>query len=232
MPSAIVALQQRRPEDRREPDREDEEREREQRRRSAADHRVDPAAVVAGDEPDRHARSPSRATSRRRRPDRCPRAPDEPREDVAAELVGAEQVLARRLGEQRVEVGRRGRVRRDPRREDRDEDERRSTTTSPMTAIGRRRNRLRSSRRRRARGESVGGGVLDVAHDGAPDDPDPRVQQRVEEVDHQVDDDVAGGRDEHDALDQRVVTLVDGVDRQPAEAGDDEDRLRDRRPRR
>ena len=130
----------------------------------------------------------------------------------------------------RVEVGRvRGRTarptaRRSPRARTS------SATTRPATASGRRRNRRAAARRRRARGERTSRcGDVDVAHRGAPDDPDPRVEQRVDDVDEQVDDHVAGRRDEHDPLDQRVVALVDGVDRQPAEAGDAEDLLGDHR---
>ena len=71
----------------------------------AHDHRVDPAAAVAGEEPERCCRS----ASRRARPGSARasavRAPDEhPREDVAAEVVGAEPVVARRPDEARLEI--------------------------------------------------------------------------------------------------------------------------------
>ena len=101
------------------------------------------------------------------------------------------------------------------------------TMTRPATAIGRRRNRLRSSMRRRARGVHRSATRVDGAHARAPGDADPRIQQRVDDVDREIDDHVAGRGDEHDALDQRVVALVDGLDRERAEAGDPEDRLRD-----
>src|SRR3954447_837910 len=111
-------------------------------------------------------------------------------------------------------------------------------TTSPTTAKGRRRKRLRSSRRRRARpvrsivtagstaltGEPPGGRSYGLARDA-----DARIEDRVHDVHRQVDDDVAGGGDEDDALQERVVALADRVDRQPPEARDDEDLLRDHR---
>src|SRR5206468_39012 len=49
---------------------------------------------------------------------------DEAREDVVSELVGPEQVLRRRVREERVEVGVAGAERRDQRRRERDRDER------------------------------------------------------------------------------------------------------------
>ncbi len=53
-PSAIVAVVEPRAEDRRQPDREDHEREREHHVGAARDDRVEPAAVVAGEQAERH----------------------------------------------------------------------------------------------------------------------------------------------------------------------------------
>src|SRR6266511_2529768 len=105
-----------------------------------------------------------------------------------------------------------------------------SATSRPTTASGMRRKRVRSSRRRRARGLSSSAGAVStklIASGGPTRDADARVQVRVEQVDGQVDDDVPGRRDEDDALEQRVVALVDRVDRQPPESGDAEDLLGD-----
>src|SRR5581483_7626182 len=57
------------------------------------------------------------------------------------------------------------------------------------------------------------------------------VEERVDHVDEEVDDDVAGGGDEHDTLDRRVVACGNRVDREMAEAGDDEDHLGDHHAR-
>ncbi len=143
--------------------------------------------------------------------------------------------LARRLREHCGEVGRVLRVRRDPRREDGRQDEgdgdeqagdgerppQEAAHEQPPPA------RPRRQRREPARARAP----LDEAHSAAPADADARIEDRVDEVDGEVDDDVAGGGDEDDALDQRVVPLVDRVDRQPPEAGDDEDLLGDDGPR-
>src|SRR5262245_22506381 len=58
----------------------------------------------------------------------------------------------------------------------------------------------------------------------------PRIEDRVEEVDGEVDEDVHGRDDQHHALDDRVVSPQDGVDRQAADPGDGEDALGDDRP--
>ena len=128
------------------------------------------------------------------------------------------------MREQRVEVGRRGSVRREQRREDRHDDEAEYDDEAG--------DRHRATQEPLAQNPPAPrAGLISATASTALTcrDADARVEQRVDDVDEQVDDDVARRRDEHDALDQRVVALVHGLDRQPAEAGDAEDRLRDDR---
>ena len=47
-----------------------------------------------------------------------------------------------------------------------------------------------------------------------PTHADARIEQGVRDVDEQVDEHIPGGCHEHDPLQQRVVALVDGVERQ------------------
>src|SRR5690606_4621360 len=56
---------------------------------------------------------------------------------------------------------------------------------------------------------------------------DPRVHRGVEEVDDQVDEHELKGEDQHQPLDDGVITGVDRLDEEPAEAGEVEDRLDD-----
>ena len=114
-------VQQRGPEDRGEADCEDQEREGEKHVGHPRDRGVEPAPVVAGDEPDGNRDHHREHRGEEPRLDRGPRAPDDARKGVAAELVRTEQVLPRRAGEDRVEVGLVGRVRSDPAGEDRRE---------------------------------------------------------------------------------------------------------------
>ena len=83
------------------------------------DDRVDPAAVVAREQADRHGdqeREPGREEADR---ERHARAPDQAREHVPAELVRAEEMVPRGVREHVVEVGVGLAERRDQRREDR-----------------------------------------------------------------------------------------------------------------
>src|SRR6267142_1219316 len=52
-----------------------------------------------------------------------------------------------------------------------------------------------------------------------------RIEEAIEEVDREVDGDEHHCRDEHGALDDRVVAVVDGLHGQPADAGPGEYRL-------
>ncbi len=147
-------VEERRPEDRREPDREDQERKREQHVRHPRDHGVDPAAVVAGDEPDRDARSPSPGTSRARRPESRPARPRSPARGCRGRARRCRaDAPTTGCASTAVKSGSRGRVRRDPGREDRHRRRTSPRPTKPSSANGRRASRRRSRRRRRARGE-------------------------------------------------------------------------------
>ena len=99
--------------------------------------------------------------------DRGAGAPDDPREDVAAELVGAEQVVARRVREERVEVrcgGEYGAIQ-----------GARSAASDEAGCDGEAGDRERPPREpppeepppARARRQDVGRGDVDVAHDRA-----------------------------------------------------------------
>ena len=56
---------------------------------------------------------------------------------------------------------------------------------------------------------------------------DARVEQRVAEIDQQVDDDIDRRENEDQTLHDRIVAAQDGIGGQAAEAGDVEDRFRD-----
>ena len=55
---------------------------------------------------------------------------------------------------------------------------------------------------------------------------DPRIEERVGQVDHQVDQHVDEREQQDDGLDGGIVAGQHGIDGQPAEAGDGEDRFR------
>src|SRR5512135_378459 len=87
------------------------------------------------------------------------------------------------------------------------------STTAPAMAVGCRRS---ASLKRWAVGETdFGAAARSTAT--ATSVADPRIEQRVAEVDQQVDDDVHGGEQQRDALDDRIVAPQERVDGQPAE---------------
>src|SRR4051812_10649531 len=114
-------------------------------------------------------------------------------------------------------------------------------THRPAIASGRRPRRRSARRRERTRGATATSTALIAsAPAGAcrrrrssndalsclpSGDADARVEDGVQEVHREVDDDVADRRDQDDALDDRVVAREDGVERELAEAGQDEDLL-------
>src|SRR4030095_6343538 len=61
-------------------------------------------------------------------------------------------------------------------------------------------------------------------------EPDAWVEEAVDHVDHEVQHDDAGGQEQVDALDDRVVTPGDGVEQELPHAGQDEDALHDDGP--
>ena len=102
-------------------DHQDEERERREDVDQPARHRVEPAAVIAGEQP--HGRADD---ERNRHADDAdlqvdPRREDDAREDVLAQLVGAEQMRPARPLQPRRKILLVRRVRRDQRRKHRDE---------------------------------------------------------------------------------------------------------------
>src|SRR5437867_12529271 len=48
---------------------------------------------------------------------------------------------------------------------------------------------------------------------------DARIEEAIEQVDAEVDHDEQHGRDEHGALHDRIVAIVDRLDREPSDAG-------------
>ena len=93
-------------------------------------HRVDPAAEVAGDDTDGAADHHRDEGRREAHHERDAQAPDQERDHVDAAVVQAEQVLRRRVTEHRPHLLMQG-IRRNPRREnrgdrDRDEEQRRA----------------------------------------------------------------------------------------------------------
>src|SRR5258705_552018 len=59
---------------------------------------------------------------------------------------------------------------------------------------------------------------------------DPRIEEAVDDIDHQVQHDDARGQEQVDALDDGIVTPGDGVEQELPHAGDDEDAFHDDRP--
>ena len=57
--------------------------------------------------------------------------------------------------------------------------------------------------------------------------PNPWVDNRVEQVDDEVDDEHHAGHQEHGALDDRVITAEGGIHDRPADAGNGENDLAD-----
>src|SRR5579862_4092850 len=57
--------------------------------------------------------------------------------------------------------------------------------------------------------------------------PDARVEERIAQIDQEVDQHIGGREYEDDALDDRVVAPEDGVDREAPEPGDGKHRLGD-----
>src|SRR5439155_4062324 len=117
-----------------------------------------------------------------------------------------------------------------------------TTTTSPVTASGLR-SRRRNARRRWAGAAAVGatrgssrtvtappGSLAHAAlqgrsarSQGRTSDPDPWVDDRVQQVHGEVDAEVPGGGHQHDALDHRVAPGEHSVDRPLAEPAQHED---------
>src|SRR5206468_3538095 len=56
---------------------------------------------------------------------------------------------------------------------------------------------------------------------------DARIEEAIEQVDAEVDHDEQHGRDEHGALHDRIVAIVDRLDREPSDAGPGEHGLGD-----
>ena len=90
---ASTALRDARPEHRRHDHREDDRREREDEVGGAHDRSVHEPAEVAGDRPERAADRRGERDEQERQRERHARAVEDAAEDVAAELVGAEEVL-------------------------------------------------------------------------------------------------------------------------------------------
>src|SRR6058998_1003480 len=65
---------------------------------------------------------------------------------------------------------------------------------------------------------------------GRLSEPDPRIEEAVNDVDGQVQDDDARGQEQVDALDDRVVAPGDGIEQELPHAREDEDALHDDRP--
>jgi hypothetical protein len=108
-------------------------------------HRVEPAAEVSGQRPDREPDRPDDHRDQRDDRQRDPRAVDDAAEHVAPDFVGAEEVRPRRRLQHSLQVLEIGALRRDQRREHRQHDEHRD--------------HHQAEQRRRVAGE--------MAHDGA-----------------------------------------------------------------
>src|SRR5512137_3167387 len=96
-----------------------------------------------------------------------------------------------------------------------------SSTIAPAMAVGCRRS---ASLKRWTVGETDFGAAMAWAT-AAMLVADPRIEQRVAEVDQQVDQHVDRREQQRHALDDRVVAPQDGVDRQAPEPGNREHRL-------
>ena len=162
------------------------------------------------------------------------RSPDDAREHVAADVVGAEPVRRRRRLADRAPAGLDRIERREPGREQRGDDEdRRPRRDRRRRCVGAGACATPAARRRpaaRAAATSAvaGGGAEDGGHRHSRA---ARVDREVGEVGEQVERDVGGRRDEDDALDDGVVAVEDRVDDQLAEAGNGEHLLGQHRAR-
>ena len=113
------------PQRRHEGERQDQRRERQEDVGDPHQHRVEPAAEVAGERPDREPDRPDDDRDQRDDRQRDPRAVDDAAEHVAPDLVGAEEVRAARRLQHRRQVLQVGVLRRDQRREHRHHDQHR-----------------------------------------------------------------------------------------------------------
>src|SRR5436190_17167835 len=91
----------------------------------------------------------------------------------------------------------------------------RNSSTPPNAIVGLRRMAVASEKRRGGSGRSSAMATMSVA--------DPRIEEGVGDVDHQVDQHLGRGEDQDQALDDRIVTLQHRVDGEAAEARDVED---------
>ena len=156
-PIATMALVEARAQEGGERDGQDQERDRQQRVGEAHDRPVDPAARVAGEQPEGQAEGDGQRHRDQARPERRAGAEDDAREHVAADLVGAERMREARGGADGAPVGGGGIVGGDPGGEGRHQQSR-PTMTSPATALRRARRRRQKARGCRAPGEWQGRG--------------------------------------------------------------------------
>src|SRR5436190_7474464 len=101
-----------------------------------------------------------------------------------------------------------------------------TSSTAPMTSVG----CLRSQRPRRF-GSVAGSAAAPSSRAGtaltASRVADARIEQRVAEIDQQVDEDVDARREQQHALDHRIVVALHRIDDEAADAGNREHRLGD-----
>ena len=169
-------------------------------------------ASVAGEQAERHADG-GRDDDDEQRPEQAQaRADDDPGEDVAARIVGAERMRKADRAEAVDEVDRIGIVRHDPLADQRNEDEHRDD--------GGRRDH-RDARARRGQPAPAERGARPVRPTRLRDSsaqPDARVDDSVQHVDDDVDRYEARGEEQGDRLHDGEVLLQDSGDEQAAEA--------------
>ena len=195
---------------------------------------VEPAAEVAGEDAEHEPGDERAEDGGNGDAELDAGAEDEPREQVAAELVRAEEVVERGALEARGDVLRVGVVRRDKRRDER-ATRRIATTTSPNSA-GRPAHRpLAATERRAPSPPSSTRAVRSLDGDGHQRPCSARMRgsrKPVGEVGEQVGEHEQDRDDEHAAAHDRVVARLDRVVDQRAEArgGRRSPRRRSRRP--
>src|SRR6202030_4289635 len=94
-----------------------------------------------------------------------------------------------------------------------------SSRIEPTITVGWRRTASRSQRLCATTGAAMSAGATAISV------ADARIEQSVADVDREIDQHIGGREQQDDALDDRVVAAQDGIDGEPADAGDGEHRL-------
>ncbi len=202
-----------------------------------------PLEVAAG-QPDEHAGHGPDSHREQPDPQRDAASVDDAAEDVAADVVGAEEMHAAGGGQADLGVGFQRIVGREHVGEDRGEDQQHDDGAGGgaeglPSEYGPERRPVRHGRGPHLRMASAGAAtVVTEAEERSPFTrpppqliPDARIEPRIGHVHQEIEGD-EGARHQHDiGLHHRIVAVGDGLDGEPSHAGQREDRLHHHRPR-